>query len=77
MSTESQESRIYLPTDLSDEAAYAVYSLLEQLIHNVEWRYYAQIRRHLETRESDMQWPKIGPPSGEQGELWLDDVIHF
>jgi hypothetical protein len=77
MTTEPQTPSIDLPTDLSDEAAYAIYSLLEQLIYTVEWRYYAQIRRHLEARRSSMQWPQNAPTGDEQGELWTEGEIDF
>tara|TARA_R110001583_G_scaffold195123_2_gene369537 strand:+ start:3563 stop:3757 length:195 start_codon:yes stop_codon:yes gene_type:complete len=40
---------IHLPEDISDEAAYEIYELLEELFMAVEERYYHQIRRHLQS----------------------------
>ena len=77
MNTERQKPSIDLPSNLSDEAAYAIYSLLEQLTYTVEWRYCAQIRRHLETSQANMQWPQDASTVEEQGELWMDDDIDF
>lgn len=50
----------YLPEDISDEAAYELYEVLEELFMKVEERYRHRIRRHLQNctkaRELDASW---------------------
>jgi len=37
----------WLPNRISDETAYELYQILEQLTEVLEQKYYAQIRRHV------------------------------
>jgi hypothetical protein len=54
------KNTFYLPEDISDEAAYELYEVLEELFMAVEERYRYRIRRHLQSytrvREVDASW---------------------
>lgn len=54
----------WLPNNLSDEAAYELYLLLERLTEVVETQYFAQIRRHIAS---------IQPPVPENWDLWNNE----
>lgn len=57
----------YLPEDISDEAAYELYEVLEGLFTAVEERYRERIRRHLQNCARER-----GPEDD-----WEDDDIGF
>lgn len=55
----------WLPNDLSDESAYQLYILMEQLTTMLEQKYYTQIRRHINS---------LQPPISENLDLWGDEI---
>jgi len=55
----------WLPNDLSDESAYQLYILMEQLTTMVEQKYYSQIRRHINS---------LQPSKPENLDLWGDEI---
>ncbi len=56
--------------ELSDEAAFAIYQLLQTFTQHFKEHYYGHIRRHLEEERSQEQVEN----SSENGILWDDEL---
>ena len=54
----------WLPNRLSDEAAYELYQILEQLNEAIDQKYAVQIRRHIAS---------LQPPLPEDWDPWRSD----